>query len=143
MAAEAEAAREARAKVMRQYFLLPKDENDDDNVSTISGYCCRGRTKSFASTQGGLGCHFAIQVGSSTPLFAGTTTFGFRRRDVDDDALPMTCPSAARASFHPIALKKLSVPFHSPPDPQLHFGGKELDHHLPASHRFDLELVGH
>ena len=38
----------------------------------LSGYCCRGRTKSLESSQRGLGGHFRVVVGPPAPLLAGT-----------------------------------------------------------------------
>ena len=70
MAAEAEAAREARAKAMR-HFSPPSTLSLSHWLFTVSGYCCRGRTKSLKSAQRGLRGHFRIILRSPTPLLAG------------------------------------------------------------------------
>ena len=73
MAAEAEAAREARAKASPSHAYAHAFSGLlFGGSSFLSGYCCRGRTKSLPSTQRGLGGHFRVVLGPSASLLAGT-----------------------------------------------------------------------
>ena len=76
MAAEAEAAREARAKACC-CVATPDTEHHSTYMLSFfypfpSGYCCRGRTKSLESSQRGLGGHFRVVICPPAPLLAGT-----------------------------------------------------------------------